>query len=242
MSTIAERVQQQLRERHQNAVAAAEENGALLLSGHVASEDERETVERSARELAGGMPVVNMIEVEQQVEEHWDGETVEDNTPVEDLDGAALESLNNAGLDEVESVPLDTNVIDVIGNDDYDAEAAPEADPAYFPPTDPVFGANAEGNIEVLGGFAPTSMTDNTVEPSAEDGIPGDEALADAVRRELREDASTTDLALEVEVVRGVVHLRGSVPDLMDAENAQAVASIVPGVRDVLDETDVEAM
>jgi osmotically-inducible protein OsmY len=71
------------------------------------------------------------------------------------------------------------------------------------------------------------------------DGTLGDEGIADAVRRELREDASTTDLELEVEVVEGVVHLRGKVPLLEDAENAEAVAATVPGVIEVIEETDV---
>jgi hypothetical protein len=41
------------------------------------------------------------------------------------------------------------------------------------------------------------------------DGRPGDEAIADAVRRELREDATTTSLEAEVLVHAGGVHLRG---------------------------------
>ncbi len=66
-----------------------------------------------------------------------------------------------------------------------------------------------------------------------------DEALADAIRRELREDALTTDLGVEVEVEQGVAHLRGVVGDIIDAENAEEVASRVPGVGEVVDELEI---
>ena len=108
-----------------------------------------------------------------------------------------------------------------------------------FPPTDPVITIDAHGRPEVLGGFAETSMTSLEVEPSAEDNLPGDEALADAIRRELREDAATTDLQIHVVVRRGVVHLRGRVPTLQDAENAEEVAARLPEVREVAEELEV---
>ncbi|GAC1329644.1 MAG: hypothetical protein NVSMB2_28610 [Chloroflexota bacterium] len=71
------------------------------------------------------------------------------------------------------------------------------------------------------------------------DGRIGDEALADAVRRELHQDASTTELRILVAVRNGVVHLRGQVPDLDDADNVEAVASRVPGIREVVEELEV---
>jgi osmotically-inducible protein OsmY len=80
------------------------------------------------------------------------------------------------------------------------------------------------------------------VERSALDGRYGDEAIRDAVLRELREDAATTALVLDVQVHKGVVRIRGLVPDLVDAENAEEVASRLPGVVEVIDETKVEGM
>lgn len=250
MSTIAEQIEQRLQQEHSGAVAAAEQNGTLLLSGRVETAAERAAIERMARDQVGAMPIVNLIEVEHHVSDQPAGQLVDvenetevDVTPVEDLGGPALDSLIDASLDAgFDGVPLDTSAIDAVGDEEYDDEDPPEEDPAYFAPTDPVIGARSDGSIEVLGGFAPTSLTGETVDPSAEDRIPGDEALADAVRRELREDASTTELALDVEVERGVVHLRGEVDDLEDAENAEAVASNVPGVRDVIDETNVRGL
>jgi len=106
----------------------------------------------------------------------------------------------------------------------------------YSPPEDPVVGTDAHGRAQVLGGFG---ETDITVERSAMDDRPGDEALADAVRRELREDAATSELTIVVAVRQGVAHLRGRVADLEDAENAEAVAARVPGVREVVEELEV---
>src|SRR5919204_351049 len=68
---------------------------------------------------------------------------------------------------------------------------------------------------EVAARFAPpNTRIDNSIE-------------AEAVRRELHEDAATTDLDLDVLVRNGVVHIRGRVADLDDATNAEDVAARV---------------
>lgn len=105
--------------------------------------------------------------------------------------------------------------------DARDEEDAEGAEP-YFPPTDPVM--NDRGR-EMIGGFERTSMDTLEVDPSTIDEEPGDEALADAVRRELRVD---------VDVRRGVMFLRGQGEDVEDEDNAASVASLVPGVREVV--------
>jgi hypothetical protein len=110
----------------------------------------------------------------------------------------------------------------------------------YFPPTDPVI-ARTENDLEILGGFAPTSMDERTVAAS-DDGQVGDESLADAVRHVLREDAATTDLSIVVHVRDGIVYLHGRVPDLVDSDDAVEVASRVPGVDEVIDLLTVAAL
>ena len=99
---------------------------------------------------------------------------------------------------------------------------------------------DAHGSSHVLGGFG--SGEEVPVESSASDTRPGDEALADAVRRELAEDAATTDLTIFVAVRNGVVHLRGQVTDLDDADNAESVAASVPGIREVVEELEVTSV
>jgi osmotically-inducible protein OsmY len=100
---------------------------------------------------------------------------------------------------------------------------------------------NARGEAEVLGGFEQDAMSEVDVPRSAQDGQLGDEAIADAIRQELREDATTTDLRIRVLVRKGVAHLRGHVAGPEDAENAEDVASRVPGVAEVVDELEVDA-
>ncbi len=110
-----------------------------------------------------------------------------------------------------------------------------------FAPTDPVIRVRRDRQPEILGGFSETSMNSLEVEPSAEDRRFGDEALAAAVRRELREDAATADLRISVQVQDGVVRLRGTVPEMIDAENAEEVAGRLPGVNEVIEELVVAA-
>lgn len=133
-----------------------------------------------------------------------------------------------AGDGDFSDQPLTTDASEAVEGD---------SDATFFPPTDPVVRAGEDGAPEILGGFAPTA------EPSApersSDGLIGDEALADAVRDALALDAATADLRLAVAVEAGVVRLRGAVLSLEDAENAEAVAGAVPGVVEVIDETDV---
>jgi hypothetical protein len=111
-------------------------------------------------------------------------------------------------------------------------DPANDGDEVYIPPTDPVVTTDLHGQAQVLGGFA-TSSTDDVAVPRSSDGQLGDEAIADTVRQELREDATTTDLQVEVEVNAGVVVLRGTVGDLDDVDNVEAVAGRVPGVIEV---------
>lgn len=108
----------------------------------------------------------------------------------------------------------------------------------YVPPTDPVLEPGALSQPKLVGGFGSTSMDDIAVAKPTTGGT-GDEALADAIRRELREDAATTHLRVRVEVNEGVVTLRGTVDDLQDAESAVEVADRVPGIIEVVDELEV---
>src|SRR5258708_4520902 len=66
-------------------------------------------------------------------------------------------------------------------------DPAAEGHAVYTPPIDPVVKTDAHGRAEVLGGFGTEDHA--LVERSASDGRIGDEALADAVRRRLAEDA-----------------------------------------------------
>ena len=70
----------------------------------------------------------------------------------------------------------------------------------------------------------------------------GDEAIREAVLRELREDAMTTGLDIDVEVFASRVTLRGTVTDLQEAEAAEEVAARVPGVHEVEELLEIAAL
>jgi osmotically-inducible protein OsmY len=240
--TLAQRIQRRLRETLSGDITVGAGGNSIYLSGHVPSHAERRMAEQVAHEMSGNMGVENDLEIERQLPE----DRIETDSP--DLgEGDLFADQNEPEVDEngnplepdFTSEPLET---DEEAAADIGLEGRPpvEPDTVFFPPTDPVVRVNSEGNVDVDNGFAPTGMDELEVERSAEDNIPGDEALADAVHLALTEDAATTDLSLHVHVNRGVVYIRGRVPDLEDSENAESVASEVPGVRDVVDETTVE--
>ena len=239
---VAQRIQRHLRERIAEDITVAVGEGAVYLSGRVPSATQRNVAEELAREMSGGMGVENDLTVERMLPE----DRIEIDSP--DLGEADLYEHVTGPEENIGSVnpeftgqPLESNPA---AADDSGIEDNPQVEPdaTFFPATDPVVETDRDDNREILGGFAPTSMEGMQVERSAEDNRPGDEALVDAVRQALIDDASTTDLQIDVVVERGIVHLRGAVPDLVDAENAEAVAAEVPGVRDVIDETNVEHM
>ena len=122
-----------------------------------------------------------------------------------------------------------------------DPFAATDDSETWSPPTDPVVKPTDEGDLAVVGGFSPSSMDDDPAVPRPVTGGIPDEALADAIGRELREDATTTDLDVSVEVEEGVAYLRGRGAGLEDVDNAMEVAGRVPGLVEVVDELEVEA-
>ena len=63
--------------------------------------------------------------------------------------------------------------------------------------------------------------------------------MSQAIRWDLREDALTTDLRIWVRVEEGVAFLCGTVPSLVDAENAEEVANRIPGVHEVIDHLEL---
>lgn len=136
------------------------------------------------------------------------------------------------------SFEVDPDFTDDLGTTDSE-EAAAEATP-YFPPTDPVVRpTTGDEQLEVVGGFSATAMDD----PSDGGTVPlNDDDLAQIVRRELRADALTIDLDVRVAARDGTIILRGQVITLEDAENAEAVAARVEGVRDVREELTIPGL
>ena len=138
--------------------------------------------------------------------------------------------------------PLLTDPIAAVGGQDDITDPAADGNEVYVPPTDPVVRPGRHGDVRVLGGFSPSAEEEIRPRRSASDGQIGDEAIVDAVQAALLRDAATTELAIEVTVEQGIVYLRGTVAGPEDAENAEAVARRVEGVKDVVEELAVAAL
>ena len=193
-------------------IFAEDSVNTITLVGTVGSEEEREGTACFVAALEPGRRLVNHLDVD-------------------------------PGLDpelQVEAGPF--SLASELEDDEEELADEEDEDSAfpYFPPTDPVF-ARTDTDIEILGGFAHTSMDEQAIAVSI-DGQLGDEALGDAIRRGLREDAATTELPIIVHVRDGIVYLHGRVPDLVDGDDAVEVASRVPGVDEVIDLLAITAL
>ena len=215
-------------------VAVESSDGSLILSGIVESEEARQAASDIVARVAPEARIDNQLDVESVLPTDVDDFVGDE--PSAELAETRAEIAGEIEPDFTDQPGL-FDPIEAPGASSSEADDPAESGEVYTPPTDPVVTTGLHGEARVLNGF--DSGEDLTVEPSALDGRPGDEALADAVRRELAEDAATTDLEIVVAVRNGVAHLRGLVPDLDDADNAEAVASRVPGIREVVEELDV---
>lgn len=226
--SIAERVSEELHREANLHVAVEEKDKTLVLSGMVETPEDHDTAIDIAARTAPGYRIDDGIEVTTYL-------TREDATNQLPADGnqadtvAGIRDPNRELVGDFQSGPMSTDPIDVIEN----------GEDTYSPPTDPVITTDATGNTQTLGGTEATSF-DTDVAPSASGRLYGDEAIADSIRAELRQDAATTELDIRVDVLEGIARLRGTVPDMVDAENAEAVAARVPGVVEVLEELQVE--
>jgi osmotically-inducible protein OsmY len=234
-TSLTARIERQLAEAGLEVIVESSD-GALVLGGIVDSEEARQAASDIVAQTAPKATIDNQIEVQTTLPtdiDHFAG------------DEPSAEMAETSADIQARGGQLEPDFTDQPGLADPMAAAGPSSSRAedlaqsgetYSPPNDPVVTTDAHGTAHVLGGF--DSDQEVTVERSS-DGRLGDEALADAVRRELAEDSATTDLSIVVAVRGGVVHLRGQVADLDDADNAESVASRVPGIRDVVEELDV---
>lgn len=221
-------------------VVVEQDGGVLRLSGRVGSAEDRQAAEDIVAGLAGSTRIDNAIDVDTILP------TTVDDFQADEPDAYPTESLAEAERlgGEVDADFTDqellTDPIAAAGPSGSSEDAVADGDEVYVPPSDPVVKGDEHGELEVVGGFSPDSMDEVEVARSASDIYLGDEAIRDAVNRELREDALTTSLeGIRVHVVQGRVVLRGSVPSLEDAEAVEEVASRVPGVREVVEELEV---
>lgn len=207
--------------------------GVVYLRGVVATDDQRQKAEWLARGVEGARGVVNEVAVEP-----LSVERMPHKREIEPLVEADQE------LEGAEAVPgTEVHFNLPVGTTDP-AEAAEEAEP-FYPSTDPIVRVvpREKQGIEITGGFSRGAL-DRPIE--SEDHPArlqrNDEELAEEVRLALREDAATSDLLVWVVVRDRVVHLRGRVSSLDEAEQAEEVAGRVFGVQEVREELEVEGI
>jgi hypothetical protein len=233
---IAERIEGEVAEQSGVSVVVERQGERLVVSGFVSSEGERRAVFDIISDLAPNDIVDDNLELNQVLPEEVDGMQLSE-AEAGDFPGARTGTEDDEALEPGDFMDQEIleNPLNAAGPTGVAEDAdIGEGEEVYVPPTDPVI--TREG--EVLGGFDTTSM-DEVELPRSSDGTIGDEALAEAIRNELREDATTQDMRLAVEVRNGVVRLRGRVTSVTDAENAEAVAGRILGVEEVLDELEV---
>lgn len=215
-------------------VAVELDADTLVLSGEVDSEENRQAaldVATALGEPRGLMVDDGMLVTDVSPDSPFLGQDTGESRGGGDFAYADPDANADARFDPVFATEPDFT--EDIGTTDS-AESAEEAVP-YFPPTDPVVRPSyGDEQIAIVGGFEATAMDD--LGDAASFDVRNDDDLAQAVHRELAEDALTIDLLVRVGVRDGVVVLRGEVPTLEDAENAEAVASRVGGVREVREE------
>jgi osmotically-inducible protein OsmY len=218
-------------------LAVERDGDSLVVSGIVETEAERSTALDIVASFAGGIPIDDNIDVEGALPERL-GSLHLAAGDVAGFIGA------RSGLEEHASIEPGDFAGDDLTTDPFAGSGAgpSTAEPddsagggrVYVPPVDPVGTSR-----RVIGGFELSSLDDQPeIERSTLDGRVSDDAIAEAVLRELREDAATSDLEIQVSVRNGVVHLRGTVATIDDAENAEEVASRVEGgirVHEMLD-------
>jgi osmotically-inducible protein OsmY len=233
---LADRLARQLAASDLPVVVEASD-GALVVSGVVPTEEARQAVLDIIATAAPDARVDDQIDVEAVLPPDIDRFASAEVSTEPPRSRREIRAQDEELDPDFTDQPVLRDPVAASGPTSGEEDQVESGDEVYTPPDDPVLTTDAHGQPRVLGGFGEDDEV--TVERSALDGQRGDEAIADAIRQELNEDAATADLVIVVAVRNGVAHLRGRVEDLEDAENAEAVAARVPGVREVVEELEV---
>ncbi len=235
MSQLTAILERQLAQDAGLYLAVEEDGDALVLTGMIASENQRLAALDIAESVAPGRSVQDNMEVDTVQPQNIGGANVSE-AEVAGFPGAEPDTEENDSLEPGDFMDqrtlTDPLAASGAGAAELDYDSVAEGDQAYVPPIDPV------GTDEtVLGGFE--TSTDSLV-ASMDQAPRGDEELADEARLLLRDDAATAGLAIEVEVEGGRAKLSGSVPTIDESDMAAEVVSRVPGIVGVVDELTVE--
>lgn len=221
--------------------------GVAYLDGLVESIEQRDAAGDLAASVAGISRVQNDLDIE---ELGVPGEGAGDSSAVyADIGYQMLDRnqiLDPEPLREATEPGFNDPIAEVGDDMTTNSMIAAEEGIPYMPPTDPVVRpSNDRQELAIATGFGETSadeFPDLLGTTALGDAPAGDEDIRQQVVEALRSDAATIDLVIDVIVRHGVVHLRGQVQTLDDAEAAEEVAGRVPSVREVVEELEVVAI
>jgi len=221
--------------------------GIAYLDGIVDSAAQRDAASDLAVGVAGIARVQNDLDIE---EVGMPGEAgALDSSVYADISYQMLDSertLNPDPMREPGEPDFNDPIAEVGGDMTTNSMIAAEEGIPYMPPTDPVVRpSNDAQELAIVTGFGQTSsdeFPDTLATTAFGDAPAGDEDIRQQVVEALGSDAATIDLVIDVIVRNGVVHLRGRVQTLDDAESAEEVAGRVPTVREVVEELEVAAL
>jgi hypothetical protein len=123
---------------------------------------------------------------------------------------------------------------DVVGTRDS-IEAVRDAEP-YVPPTDPPVLPGGREGITMATGFG----TSPDEEAAEDEPLRNDLDIEDEVTLLLRQDSLTSRYNLGADVDNGVVHIRGRVASIDDAEHALSIVGELPGLVDIVDDMTID--
>jgi osmotically-inducible protein OsmY len=240
MSTLTAEIERRLERDAGLAVAVEEDGGRLVLTGLIDSDELRRAAFDIVAEVAPDREIVDNLEIMDVLAGRVDGAALAAD-PEPDSEVNAQPGFEEVSLEagDFERQRITDDPLAPMGPsyEGLDNAQADEGDVVWVPPTDP-----SGPQQDMISSLEMTSMDSVEVNRSVSDGRLSDDAIGNAVARELAEDAATTDLDVRVTVHNGTVRLTGEVLTLDDAESAEEVAARVPGVKDVREEIDVPAI
>jgi len=158
-----------------------------------------------------------------------------------------------AGVDPTGGVvPSDTISVESLvegelrEDETFDAIIAAEEGVPWVPPVDPVVvpdESDPEG-VAVAAGIGTSAIDEPYDADHHSTFLPAEDEVTARVREALRADAMTTAYAdnLGIDTEADVVTLRGTVEDIEDLDAVLAVAAVVDGVTEVVDEMEVASL
>lgn len=114
-------------------------------------------------------------------------------------------------------------------------EASRDAEP-YMPPIDPPVLPGGRDGVHVSSGFGMSAEEEAAEGPAPVD----DEDIRQQAVLTLGQDSLASQYNLNVTVHSGVVHLRGSVGTMDEADSVAETLSSLQGVREVIDDTTLD--